>query len=351
MKRSHRYLISLIAAAALPVMAADDVPTDSDSKPKRSMPSENGFSGFVILGAGNMKVKSNTIVGNDLIDVKNATVDSVFSSPNTNDDTHGLFTGEVVYTFADAQTQVFLGSKLEDLLSFDFSQQLGVRKRFDNAGLVSAGVLFSGIPAEVWSDPYVEGIPRSETDRESQGFRLQWAEMFGTGLSVQYTRREIDIDQERSGQFLIDEGRLTTAQARLLRRDGDDDTLKVTYTIAENPRHILQPEFGYRNRDRDGDAITSEAFWGQLAYSYVQDRYILVLTAEAGTREHDKDNPIYGKAMDSDWAALGVAFFYHLTPRWSLVAVGNYADEDSDVDFHDQELRSIIVGARYRFGQ
>jgi hypothetical protein len=332
-------------------MAGDDVPTESDSKPKSSMPSENGFSGFVILGAGNMKVKSNTIVGNDLIEVENSTIQSVFSSPNTNDDTHGIFTGEVVYTFANAQTQVYLGSRLEDLLTFDLSQQLGVRKRFDSAGLVSAAVLFSGIPSEVWSDPYLEGVPRSETDRESRGFRLEWGEVLGTALTVQYTRREVDIDKERSGQFLISEGRLTPTEALLLRRDGDDDTLKVNYTIAPNPRHILRPEFGFRRRDRDGDAITSDAFWGQLAYSYVQDQYTLVLTAEAGSIEYDENNPVYGKAMDADWVAFGAAFFYHLTPRWSLVAVGNYADEDSDVDFHDQELQSIIVGVRYRFGQ
>ena len=93
-------------------------------------------------------------------------------------------TGEVAYTFANARAQIFLGSCLEDLLTFDVAQQLGVCKLFDSIGSVSAGVLFNGIPGEVCADRYLEGSKRKNTDRESTGLRLEWRQVFGTGLEV-----------------------------------------------------------------------------------------------------------------------------------------------------------------------
>lgn len=333
------------------VVQADDVASERDAKPFSDMPSENGFSGHVILGAGSMKVKSNSMVGNRTIDVANDTIVSVFDSPNSNNDAHPAFTGEVAYTFADIKTQVFLGSRLEDLLTFDVAQQLGVRKHFDSAGTVSAGVLFNGIPGEVWADPYLEGSKRKNTDRESTGFRLEWRQMFGTGLALQYSRREIDVDQEQSGFYLLGQGDLTFAETKLLERDGDDDIIKVNYTIDVGGHHVLRPEFGYRNRDRDGDAIAGEAYWAQIAYSYIHEKFTLVVTVEAGESEYDARNPVYNLRQDSDWTSLGTSFFWHLRPNLSLVLTGNYADEDSDINFHDQEMTSIIAGVQYRFGQ
>jgi hypothetical protein len=343
-------LITILGVSSLPARA-DDVASERDLKPFGDMPSEDGFSGFVIVGAGNMKVKSNSMVGNDTIDIANETIVSVFDSPNSNNDGHPALTGEVAYTFANAKTQIFLGSRLEDLLTFDVAQQLGVRKLFDGVGTVSAGVLFNGIPGEVWADPYLEGSKRKNTDRESPGFRLEWRQMFGTGLAVQYSRREVDIDEERSGNFLVAEGRLDPLDVFLLERDGDDDIIKVNYAIDVSRQHVLRPEFGYRKRDRDGDAIAGEAYWAQIAYSYLHEKFALVVSVEAGESEYDDRNPVYDEYQDSEWTSLGASLFWHLRPNLSLVLVGNYADEDSDINFHDQEMTSIIAGVQYRFGQ
>ena len=62
---------------------ADDVASERDMKPFGEMPSVSGFSGFVIVGAGHLDVESNTIAGNDIIDVGNTVIESVFESPSS----------------------------------------------------------------------------------------------------------------------------------------------------------------------------------------------------------------------------------------------------------------------------
>jgi hypothetical protein len=48
-----------------------------------------------------------------------------------------------------------LGTDLTDLIRFDMTQQFGVKQGIGNLGILQGGILFSGIPAKVWKDPYV----------------------------------------------------------------------------------------------------------------------------------------------------------------------------------------------------
>ena len=79
------------------------------------------------------------------------------------------------------------------------STQLGARKDLGSAGILQGGFLFSGIPTQVWEDPYAEGVRREETDRDSTGLRLQWDRVLGTAFEVTFSYRDIAIDTERSG--------------------------------------------------------------------------------------------------------------------------------------------------------
>jgi len=57
---------------------------------------------------------------------------------------------------------------------------------------------------------------------------------------------------------------------------------------------------------------------------------------------------------DSDVLAFDTTVFYRLpteSGRWQLVGNLLWGEDDSDVDFHDNRVFMVSVGAMYRFGE
>ncbi len=313
------------------------------------IPAEGGWSGFVLPGVGYMDLKSNTVSGNSIIDVEHKTVDSIFDSPKSESDFHAVFSGEVKYTLGGRGTQFFLGSSIEDLVTLDFSQGLGMRQDIGGAGTLELAVLFTGLPAEIWEDPYVEGEPRNKTDRDSQGARFRWDRIFGSDFEAELVYRDVDVDTERSGEFLG----LSQPDRDLLRRDADFMRLGLIWRRKLSDSTILSPEVRYLNNDADGDAESYDGYGLQVAWAYLGNPLTVVGTVGYTSKSYDQANPIYGRKRDSDTWALSGTVSYRLptaSQRWSVTGIATYADEDSDIDFHDNTVLSIIGGVQYRFG-
>jgi len=134
-----------------------------------------------------------------MIDIGQPTIDSVAQRPQSDDTFHPVVTGEINYTFGNGW-QAFFGTSLEDAVTLDGATQLGARKDLGSAGILQGGLLFSGIPTQVWEDPYAEGVQREETDRDSTGVRLRWDRVLGSAFELTFSYRDISIDTERSGQ-------------------------------------------------------------------------------------------------------------------------------------------------------
>lgn len=312
------------------------------------IPSEGGWSGFVLPGVGYMDVKSNTLAGNSLIDVERDTIDSVFAKPKSESDFHAIASGEVKYTLGGRGTQFFLGGGIEDIVTLDLAQGLGLRQDIGETGTVELAVLFSGIPAEVWEDPYVEGAPRRETDRDSTGARFRWDRIFGSDFEFEVVYRDVEIDTERSGEFLD----LSEAERNLLRRDAQLTRLGLTWRRKLSDTTVLRPEIRFTQNDADGDAESYDAFALQVAWAYVGDPVRIVGTVGYTAKSYDEPNPIYVSKRDSDIWFLSGAVFYKLptaSKRWSLAGLVTYGDEDSDIDFHDNTVFSAVAGVEYRF--
>jgi hypothetical protein len=314
------------------------------------VPEQQGWSGFFAGGLGYTDVESNTVAGNRLIDGGKDTINNIFQSPESSDHVHPVFTGEVNYTLAN-RNQIFFGTTLEDALTLDGAVQLGWRKQTERPGIFQVGILFSAIPTEVWEDPYLAGVPRSETDRDSTGLRFQWDRIFGTALEWQVSYRDIDVDTERSGQNVL--GCLSTCQA-LLRRDGDSYATDLSWLFRfAGGKHIFRPLIGYRTLDADGDAESYDAARLELTYSYMGQKFNFVTNAAVASKDFDEPNPLYGIKRDSDPVAVNATLFYRLptaSNRWQLFTTVLWGEADSDIDFHDNELFMISAGAFYRFG-
>lgn len=318
------------------------------------IPDESGFSGFVSLGAAYNSAKSNMIAGNTFGDVGNSAVDSLTNSPDSNNSGSVNFNYDLRYTFASTRTQLFLGTSLENSLRYDFATQLGVAQELAGKNLVAASFLFSSIPTEVWRDPYVLYFEREETDRKSAGIRLAWDRILGSELQLQYSYRNIELDDEYSGIFLG----LSPSERALLDREGKVHKAETLYRFFfDGKKHVLIPAVIYTDLDLDGDAMANDGLDFQLSYGYNSDSYSLVVNVLIGYEDYDKVNPIYFKKRDEDHYGAGLIGFYHNPFGWSapgfkrtsLYFKTDYLNSDSNIDFYDTEIFSVGTGLFFRF--
>jgi hypothetical protein len=343
-----------LATAALAVLMVLGVGSAAALDP---IPQKSGFTGFIRPGVGYLSFKSNLVasfLGYDLSDEK---IDSITDKPDSQGSGIVLVPFSIEYTFASTRTQLFLGTDLTDLIRFDMSQQFGVKQGIGSWGILQGGVLFSGIPAKVWRDPYVEGVDRSDTDRDSMGARLVWDRIFGSGLQVQYTYRKIDIDDEKSGQFLVNRGDITAGQAKLLERDGKRHVADILYRFDFGKHHTLAPAFIYSYNDIDGDAMKNDTYDLQLTYGYLGDPFVFTGNIFIGQAEYDEDNPIYNKDQEDDRYGIQGTLYYRNPWNWGLFSSkpmnfyigGAYVKTDSNIDFYDQEAIMTTAGVLFRW--
>jgi len=317
------------------------------------IPEESGFSGFLSLGLGGNRVKSNMISGNRLTDIGDDTISSITGSPGSESEALPAINFELKYTFAETRTQLFAGNALEDVLRYDLIMQLGVRQDLQNLGIVAGSFVFNGIPTEVWEDPYLTNQSRDETDRTSNGFRLTWDKILSSNFQVQCTARNIEIDDERSGYSL---GFLTPDQRRLLRREGDLFQTEVLYRFNLSDSHTLIPAFVFTKEDLDGDAMSNDTFDFQLTYHYSKDRLNIIANGLLGRSDYDKKNPIYNKTQEDDRYGAAVTAFYGLPDykpfgcnKFSIWGNVAYYTADADIDFYETEVFGASAGVMIRY--
>ena len=317
------------------------------------IPKESGFTGFIRPGVGYMRFKSNMVASFLGFDLSEEKIDSLSDSPDSQSTGIALVPFSLEYTFASTRTQLFLGTDLTDLIRFDYSQQFGVKQGIGSFGILQGGILFSGIPAKVWKDPYVVDRNRDETSRTSNGGRLTWDRIFGSQFQLQYTYRKIDISSEKSGDFLG----LSNADKKLLERDGDRHVGDVAYRFNFAKRHTLAPAFVYTKDDLDGDAMKSDVYDFQLTYAYLGDTFSFTGNAFIGWADYDEKNPIYDKKQDDDRYGIQGTLYYKNPWNWSLFGsnpmnfyVGAaFADTDSNIDFYDQEAFLTTAGVFFKW--
>ena len=341
---------TMLRTSVFAVLAVGVAPAAMAIEP---IPATPGWRGFVLAGIGYTDVNSNLVAGNGLVDVGRPEISSIFQKPRGDSAVHPVFTGEVNYTF-ESGWQAFFGTSLEDIVTLDSAAQLGVRRQIGDNGTLQAGMLLSAVPVEVWADPYAENVKRKTTDRDSRGLRLQWDRIMGSGAELTFSWRDVEIDDERSGQGVTSVSCDTDCQ-QLLRRSGDFYALNASwlFRLGEGRNHLVRPMLRYVSDDSEGAAIAGDAWRAQLSYAYATPGYTIVATGAYGQRSRDKANPLYGRRTDSSQTALELTGFYRLpteSGRWQAVAGLLWGDDDSDVNFQDSEVTSVSLSLMYRFG-
>jgi hypothetical protein len=340
---------SVIAAVLVIVLlSGGDVALALDPIPKQS-----GFSGFIQPGVGYMTIKSNTVAKVLNFDLSDQRIDDLDDEPDS--ESTAIFTVpyKIAYTFAGTRTELFLGTEVGDLLSFDTAQQLGVKQEIGSFGVLQAGLLFSGI-VRVWKDPFVTGEDRDDTSRQNVGGQLVWDKVFGSNLELEYSVRKVDIGSEKSGDSLLN---LTDAQRDRLDRNGTVHRLSAGYAFKFGGKHTLTPQITVFSEDLDGEAMANTGADFQLTYFFDGDPISLALNGYVGQADYDKSNPIYDKTRDDDRYGASATVYYKNPWGWSLFGsepmrffvTGAYFAVDSNIDFYNQEAALGLAGVAFRW--
>jgi opacity protein-like surface antigen len=336
--------IAVVLAIAL--LAAANVVLALDPIPKQS-----GFSGYIQPGAGYLSIKSNTVAKVLNFDLSDQRIDDLNDEPDS--ESTAIFTVpyKLAYTFAGTRTELFLGTEVGDLLSFDTAQQLGVKQEIGSLGVLQAGVLFSGI-VRVWKDPYVTGEDRDDTSRQNVGGQLVWDKIFGSNLELEYSVRKVDIGSEKSGEFLG----LSNSEQDRLDRNGTVHRTSIGYAFKFG-RNSLTPQVAIFSEDLDGEAMANTGVDVQLTYLYDGDPITLVLNGYVGQADYDKSNPVFDKTRDDERYGASATVYYKNPWGWSLLGsepmrffvTGAYYAIDSNIDFYNQEAILGMGGIAFRW--
>lgn len=309
------------------------------------IPKESGWSGFLLGGVSVINYESNFYSGDD----ENRRL-SGLGSADSSSAVAPLLNADIRYTFADTRTQVFLGNLIQDAIRFDFTQQLGIRQEMSDKGIVAGSVVFNAMPTEQWSDPFAVGVDRQSTDIKSKGVRFAWDSIWGSNFNGSLTTRNIEVDEERSGQQYDKDNQ--TNYATKLDRNGKIHALDLSYKWQLAPGQMLEPAFIYRQADLDGSAQSYKSNGLQLTYGMRASQWSFVSNAYLGQTKYDEANPIFGQNADSDEFALTGTFFWHrlfgIAPLSATFTAG-YAKSDSDINFYDSESVMFNTGLLYNF--
>ena len=251
------------------------------------IPKQAGFSGYVQPGLGYLSIKSNMVAKVLSFDLSDQKINSLSDEPDSQSTALFSLPFKLAYTFAGGRTQVFLGTEVGDLLSFDTAQQLAIKQDVGALGVMQAGLLFSGA-TRVWKDPYVTGQNRDDTDRKNMGAQFTWDKMFGSNLELEYSIRKIDIGSEKSGEFLG----LSNSNQDRLDRNGVVHKVSAAYQFQLGEKHRLTPEIALSYDDLDGEAMANTGVDLKLNYSYFGDPITLVLNGYGrggGVRQEQPD--------------------------------------------------------------
>jgi hypothetical protein len=315
------------------------------------IPQQSGFSGYIQPGAGYLNIKSNTVAKALNFDLSDQRIGDLDDEPDSQSTAIFTVPYKLAYTFAGSRTELFLGTEVGDLLSFDTAQQLGVKQGIGSLGVLQAGLLFSGI-VRVWKDPFVTGEDRDDTSRRNVGGQLVWDKVFGSNLELEYSVRKVDIGSEKSGESL---GLANSEQDRL-DRNGTVHRASAGYGFKFG-RSTLTPQIGIFSEDLDGEAMANTGVDVQLTYLYDGDPITLVLNGFVGQADYDKSNPVFDKTRDDDRYGASATAYYTNPWGWSLFGsepmrffvTGAYYAVDSNIDFYNQEAILGMGGIAFRW--
>jgi len=335
-------ILPLMAGISLPALALPPL-------------GDPGFGGMVNLGYAGGEIETNFLAeidGPD-IDLGSESIDDL-GSPESEGLAMPVANFDIGYLFSNGRTRISIANDFSDLIEFDRTTRLSLRHDFDSFGQTRLDLLSpAGMATRVYADPYQTDVNRKSTDMETSGVQLTWDGIMGSGFGLEIAMKERDIDDEFSGQALVDDGELTRAQAQQLDRNGDITTVEVGYDYEVDSAHTIRPAIAYVDRDLDGDAMSQDGGVLSLGHTYNSEHLKWLTKISYTDLSGDKTNPIFDdKNSASGFGVSSVVAFpgtIGFLGKWTPNVVLNWADLDSNIDFNDFSMWTVGASLSRKF--
>lgn len=343
------FLLMICTGLAMAKSEAETQKNDmEDSMDNRFPP---GFSGYIQPMVGMGYSKSLSTVGDD-----NKRINSLDQEAESETEFIPMVLWNMGYTLENGTTRFFAGTPKENIIEGTFLLEVGIQQKLSGGTVLSAAYIpqIPGLDDEVWTDPYLLGSDRTETDRDSQAFRVAAESICGTPFSLKYGFGTQDIDNDGAGLYLSQQAgsTLTTQDLQSLKRSGDFHQVEALYAIPIGKNTMFQPGLVYTRGDADGDANSFNRYSGQISLTTSVDRYRFFSTISLSRAEYDENNPVFGKTRE-DWkygAIIGAGYMVPFGFEDFMVNLfTGFTKEDSNIGFYDSTAIMGAIGLTWMF--
>lgn len=337
-------LLGIIACSVLPM---------TDTTAQDQVPQNSGIGAHFVVMTGIYFVKSNGLAsGAPLLgDVSNASIPYLNQSPRAETIAAIPLAGELSYTFSKSRTQLYFGNRLVDIIRLDGVLAFGIRQEIGNGGILAASWLFTPFELNLWEDPFVENEARKPTAKNLPGIRLRWGRVFQTKLELTISARKYQYDNEKSGEWLLEQGRLNENELSLLSRNGEALEVIATYKF-DLQQHYLQPGYRFNFNNHSGGGIANNRSTFLIGYGFRGTGLLLDAKAFIISRTAEEVHPVFDKTVSSNGYGFAVAtkipFKVSESSIWSLILSTEYAREDFNADFYSTRIAAITAGVLWR---
>ncbi len=324
---------------------------ESETQKDVNNPFKPGFSGYIQPMAGMSYSKSLSTVGDD-----NKRIDSLDQDATSETEFVPMILWNMGYTLDNGSTRFFAGTPEENIVEGTFLLELGIAQKLSDGTVLSAAYIpqIPGLDDEVWTDPYLLGSDRTETDRDSQAFRVAAESILGSPLTLKYGFGTQDIDNDQAGLYLSQQAgsTLTTQDLQSLKRSADFHQVETLYTIELGETTMIQPGLIYTRGDADGDANSFNRFGGQISLTTSVERYQFFSTLSLSHAEYDKNNPVFDKTR-KEWAYGAIVGAGLMAPfgyeDFMVNLYTGFTKEDANIGFYDSTAIFGGIGLTWMF--
>ncbi len=309
-------------------------------------PQQAGWSGDLNLNAGMMYRHSQFNTNND-----NAITHDLNNSGRSHNQALAYPLLNFAYTTESLKHQFFAGNSKETIGQAQFQYELGYHYALSKRSQLTVAY-FPKLPflSETWSDPYLTDTQRDKTNENYQGFRLRYAAIADSPLTLTYSYVHRSIDNERSGAALFG---LDSEQAQALRRNANLHRFGAELSFPLSPSWIISPALRYTLASAEGQANDYNHYSIQLNNIFRQGRHLLTLNLKLDQLDYQHPNPVFNQQIQTDKSASIFAIYMYQQPfQWENTlfnVITGYSHTDSNIAFFDARGAMLALGFGYHF--
>ncbi|USD65316.1 DUF2860 family protein [Vibrio sp. SCSIO 43136] len=252
--------------------------------------------------------------------------------------------GNIKYVFGNHQ--VFAGTSRADIAIGTVALELGYQYSFSNKSQIALSVLPTVLANDVWKDPYQTDSARGETEEKGMAYRMQLKKIGGSLVSLDLAYGESQVDDEQSGAADY------ASQMSLLDRDKKVFYSKLDVMVPLSRNVLLFPAIKYIKSDADGAAMSNTGLGGDLTALVFLGKHQFAATYSYAKYDYDAANPISNTTREDTATKAFLAYEYQQLmdiENLSLIAFVSLTNNDSNIDFYNEEGTIYSVGANWKF--